>query len=275
MKIDAKIYFLIIFSSLFMFSLAAFSEEHVVAVVGNQKITLDEFNKRYSEVKSQTVNPPAKELFLEDLIRYKIGLQEAEKKNLKDDPVVSERIKQEIYKGLIERELGKSVEAIRINEEEMLAYYKKNPEIRTSHILIEIKPGATAEEKALGKKRAQEIYADVKKSKKSFEELVNLYSDDSATKPLGGDIGWQSHITLVPTYYAAADALKVGEISPIVESEFGFHIIKLTGRNTYEKANKRQIRAALFDDKRKQLFDKYFSKLRSSYKVQVNKSLLK
>src|SRR3954465_14665872 len=108
-----KIYSLLTFCGLLLvsvFSLAA--DESPLATVGEQKITLEEFNHRYAEVKAQTVNPPPKDVFLEDLIRYKIGLQEAEKKKLREDPIVAERIKQEIYKGLIEKELGKQVEAI-------------------------------------------------------------------------------------------------------------------------------------------------------------------
>src|SRR6185436_3857332 len=118
--------------------------------------------------------------FLEDLIRYKIGLQEATKRDIKDDPIVAERINQEIYKGLIEKELGKPVEAIKISEDDLKNYYSKNPEIRSSHILIEVKPTANTAEHAAAKKRAEEIYAKVKESKKSFDELVNLYSDDTA-----------------------------------------------------------------------------------------------
>jgi peptidyl-prolyl cis-trans isomerase C/peptidyl-prolyl cis-trans isomerase D len=249
----------------------AASGSEIVATIGDQNVTMDEFNKRYDEVRRQSLNPPTREAFLEDLIRYKIGLQEATKKDIKDDPVIAERINQEIYKGLIEKELGKAVEAIKISENDLKRHYAKNPEIRTSHILIEVKPHATVAQKAAARKRAEQIYKDVKSSKRSFEELVNLYSDDTATKPAGGDIGWQTRLTLVPAYYHTAERLKVGQISGIVETEFGFHIIKVTGKNTYAKANKRQIRVAVFEEKRKSIFDKYFEKLKSSYKVKVNK----
>jgi parvulin-like peptidyl-prolyl isomerase len=252
-------------SNVFSFALA----QDVIATVGDDKITTEEFSRRYEEVRKQSLNPPSRELFLEDLIRYKIGLLEANRRKIKDDPIVAERLQQELYKGLIEKDLGKVVENIKISEDDLVAHYKKNPEIRTSHILIEIKPGASANERAAGKKRADEIYSEVKASKRSFEELVNLYSDDTATKQAGGDIGWQTKITLVPAYYNTAESLKIGEVSRLVETEFGFHIIKLTGKNPYAKANKRQIRAAVFDEKRKQLFDAYFDKLKANYKVRI------
>jgi peptidyl-prolyl cis-trans isomerase C/peptidyl-prolyl cis-trans isomerase D len=143
------IYSLFIFS--FTFSSASNAEtskeEEVVAVVGAKKITLEEFNKKYSEVKSQSINPPSKQLFLEDLVRYEVGLQEASKRKLENDPVVKEHFNQELYKALVEKEIGAKVQDIKVSETEMAEWYKKNPEIRTSHILIEFKQGATEKEK--------------------------------------------------------------------------------------------------------------------------------
>lgn len=246
----------------------------VVATVGEKKITLEDFNKRYQEVKDKTLNPPSKELFLEDLVRYEIGVQEAQKKNLQNDPIVAERIRQELYKGLIEKELGDAINKIEVKEDEMKEYYKKNPEVRTSHILIEVKPGATEKERAAAKKRADEIYDEVKKSKRPFEELVNLYTDDTASKGTGGDIGFQTPLTVVPEYYRVAEKMKVGEVRGLIETKLGFHIIKLTAKNSYEQSVKQRVRAAVFDEKRKKLFDDYFAKLKSKYPVKLSKSAL-
>ena len=247
----------------------------VVAVVGSKQITVKDLSEKYDEVLKQTLNPPPKDVFLEDLIRYEMGVQEAYKRNIQDDPIVKERIRQEIYKGLIEKELGKQVSDIKVNEKEMQAYYAKNPEIRTSHILIEFRPDATADQKKASKERAQEIYEEVKHSKRPFEELVGLYTDDALSKRTGGDVGWQSSVTLVPAYYQAALAMKVGEVRGLIETQYGYHIIKVTGRHGYNDANKRQIRAAVFDEKRKILFDDYFAKLKKQYPVKVNKAAIK
>lgn len=245
-----------------------------VAVVGNKAITLDEFNKKYNEVRSQTTNPPTRAQFLEDLIRYEVGLQEAEKRKLQNDPIVQERMRQELYKALLEKDLGEKVQKTNVTEKEMQTYYKSNPEIRTSHILIEVKPGATPEQRAEAKKRAGEILAEVKKSKRPFEELVKLYTDDPFTKQTGGDAGWGNRVTWVPSYYETAMKMKVGDISNLVETPFGFHIIKVTGRRAYENANKRTIRIAVFDEKRKDTFNDYFEKLKKNYKIQTNKKLV-
>lgn len=256
-------------------SFAQTKGSEVLAIVGNKKITLDDFNKKFNEVKSQTLNPPTKSQFLEDLVRYEVGLQEAAKRNLEKDPIVIERVRQETYKALLEKDLGPRVQKIQVSDAEMKAWYKNNPEIRTSHILIEFKPESTPAQVAEAKKRATEIFDEVKKSKRPFEELVKLYSDDVYSKQAGGDAGWQTRVTVVPSYYEAALSGKVGEIKGLVETPFGFHIIKITGRRTFEDANKRQIRTAVFDEKRKQAFNDYFDKLKKSYSIKTNPSLIK
>ncbi len=266
------------FSMVIVFLLSghlAFAQgSEIVAQVGNKKITVEEFNKRYNDVRSQTVNPPTKGQFLEDLIRYEVGLQEADKKKLEKDPLVQERIRQEVYKALLEKELGNRVQKISVNESEMKSFYNKNPEIRFSHILIALKPDSNAQQKAEAMKRADEIYGEVKKSKRPFEELVKLYSDDPLSKQSGGDVGWQSRVTVVPNVYETILKMKDGEVRGVIETQYGYHIIKVTGRRGYDNANKRQLRAAVFDEKRKDMFNDYFNRLKKNYKIQTNPKLI-
>ena len=247
----------------------------VVATVGNKKITLKEFNDRYRDVLEQTVNPPTKELFLEDLVRYEVGLQEARKKKLQNDPHVRERMNQELYKALIEQALADKVEKIKVTESDMKKFYKDNPEIRTSHILTEYRPDATPKQIRAARKRAEEIYEEVKKSKRPFGELAELYSDDTITKRNKGDVGWQNRLTLTHNYYQAALRMKKGQVRGLIRTQFGFHIIKLTGRRSYAEANKRSIRMAVFDQKRKALFDNFFAQVKRKYRISINKKLLK
>ena len=258
----------------FLCVLPALAKAQVLAIAGSKTITLDYFNERYSAIKKQTINPPKPEVFLEDLIRYEIGLQEAKKIKLQNDPQVKQKINETIYRGLVEKSIGSAVEKIKITEPEMKTYYKRNPEVRTSHILIEFAPGSSEKEIATAKKRAKKIYSEVKKSKRPFEELVKLFSDDTISKNTGGDIGYQSRVTLVPTYYETAIKMKKNKVKGLIRTRYGFHIIKLTNVRPYSDANKEQIRAAVFDTKRKQVFDNFFSQLKKSYKTSVNKSIL-
>lgn len=255
---------------------ASAASAQTLATVGSKTITLEEFKKKYDEVKKASINAPSPELFLEDLIRYEVGAQEAEKQGFQNDPLVKERFRQEMYKALVEKALGEKVNAIKVTEPELKKYYAANPEMRISHILIEFKAEATPQEKAEAKKRANEILAEVKKSKREFSELVKLYSDDIGTKNMGGDLGFHTRQTIMPTIYDLIAKMKVGEISGPAETRFGFHIVKLTERHSYDDAlGKQQIRAGVFNEKRAELFHAYFKALKAKYKIDVNKGGLK
>lgn len=252
------------------------AQAQVVFSVGNTKVTVDEFKKRLADYKSSTFNPPSAEQLLEDWVRFEVGVQEAEKQKMQTDPAVKERYRQVLYNALLEKNLGKKVEQIPITEGDMKEYYKHNPEIRLSHIFIEYPVKATAEQHEVARKRAYEIYENVKKelrNKRPFEELVKLYSDDLATKDNGGDMGFQSRVT-VP-FYDTLVKMRVGDVSAPIESRQGYHIVKVTGRNSYEDADKRQVRAAVFDEKRAKIFNDYFDKLKKQYRIQVNKDAIK
>jgi parvulin-like peptidyl-prolyl isomerase len=261
-------------------SVLAFAQQKdaVVAEIGAKKITLDDFNKKYNEilniVGTSGGTAPTKPEFLEDLVRFELGLTEANKKNVAQDPIYQERIKQEMYKVLLEKELGPKAAKIQPTDAEMKEWYSKNPSIRWSNILIEVKPTANAEQRAEAKKRAQEIFAEVKVSKRPFEELVRLYSDDTMAKQIGGDVGFQSVVT-APLVYDSVRKAKVGELIGPVDTIFGFFIMKITGKATYDQANKPQIRQAVFNEKRRELMDQYFTGLKKQIPTKSNPSLLK
>lgn len=265
--------------NIILFSILSFvfsAQAQVVFSVGPTKVTLEEFKKRLAEYKTSTFNPPTPEQLLEDWVRFEVGVQEAEKQKMQNDPAVKERYRQVLYNALLEKNLGQKIEKIPINEADMKDYYRRNPEIRMSHIFIEYPVKATPEQHEIARKRAYEVYESVKKelrNKRPFEELVKLYSDDLATKDNGGDMGFQSRVT-VP-FYDHVVKLRTGEIVGPIESRQGFHIIKVTGRNSYEDADKRQIRAAVFDQKRAKIFTDYFDKLKKQYSIKVNRDAVK
>lgn len=262
--------------NILLLAAGSMASAQTLASVGKSKISLKDFKAKYKEVKQKSfVSVPTEKEFLEELVRYELGVQEAKQLKLQNSPVVKQRFEQLLYQYLLEKQLGDSINKIKVTESDMKSYYKGNPEIRTSHILIEMAPGANKTQRETAKKRALEIYNEVKSSKKPFSELVALYTDDAVTKRSGGDVGWHTKLTITPDYYNAASKLKEGAISGLVETVYGFHIIKLTGKNTYQKANKRQLRQIVFEIKRKKLFDDYFAKLRKKHAVKVNKNLLK
>ncbi|GIN84108.1 foldase protein PrsA [Heyndrickxia sporothermodurans] len=124
---------------------------------------------------------------------------------------------------------------LKITDKDIKEYYDNNikPDIKASHILV-------ADEKT-----ANEIEAKLKKGEK-FEDLAKKYSSDG-TKDKGGDLGWFNTGKMVPEFEAAAYKLKVNEISKPVKSQFGYHIIKLTGKKD---------KAPLDDKMKKEIKDK-------------------
>jgi len=268
-------YIINIFTTLIMcFSFSANAQ--VLAKIGKETITVKDFNQQYKEaIQSSTGLAPTKKQFLEDLIRFRVGLKEAQRRKLSKNPMVKKALNQELYKGLLEVTLAKQVEKIKVTEGDMRKFYSKNPEVRSSHILVRYPINASEKQIAEAKARIDKIYSDVMTKKKKWKTYTRLYSEDELNKKSGGDIGYHSVTTLHPNYYNTAKALKIGQISKPVRSVYGFHIIKLTGKNSYARADKARLKIRVFNDKRVALLNNYFSKVKKKYPISVNSNLLK
>ena len=105
------------------------------------------------------------------------------------------------------------------------AYY--NDRKRTSHILIRVDDSMDDAAKAAAREKAQGILNQIKAGTLTFEDAVAQYSDDTASAQQGGDVGFDSS-KLVAEYRQGYADLEVGQISDLVESQFGYHIIKVT-----------------------------------------------
>ncbi len=112
--------------------------------------------------------------------------------------------------------------------EQRRAQYEVAEQRQASHILIALKQGANDAEKAKARVRAEELLAQVRKSPASFADIAKKNSDDPGSAEKGGDVGLFSRGLVAKAFEDAAFAMKVSDISGPVESEFGFHIIRLT-----------------------------------------------
>jgi len=99
-------------------------------------------------------------------------------------------------------------------------------QVRASHILIALSDKAGDEEIAQAQKKAEDVLAQVKKNG-NFAELAKKYSDDPGSRDVGGDLGWFGRGEMVKEFEDAAFALKKGEISNLVRTQYGFHIIRV------------------------------------------------
>jgi peptidyl-prolyl cis-trans isomerase D len=121
---------------------------------------------------------------------------------------------------------GKDVDAE--YEREKHRYTGLEKQMHARHILIKIDQNASAQDKAASHKRADELLARVRKGE-DFAALARQYSDDTGSAKKGGDLGWNPKGRMVKPFDDAQFALKPGEISGLVESTFGLHIIKVEG----------------------------------------------
>src|SRR4030095_14455317 len=122
-----------------------------------------------------------------------------------------------------------------VNEADLKNYYEQNAlrlggqeERRASHILIAVPKGAPQADKDKAKAKATELLAAVKKAPDSFAEVAKKNSQDPGSAVNGGDLDFFSRGAMTKAFEEAAFALKKGDISGLVETEFGYHIIKLT-----------------------------------------------
>ena len=263
--------------SVCLLTLSFTAQAKTIAKVGNVSISAADFNKSYSEALSQGASLnrlPTKNEHLQDMIKFELGLIEAEKTNLKANPLVKKALELELYKGLLEINLAKSVSKIKVSKSDLKSYYKNNPFIRSSHIFIRFPKSPSATQVAEAKKRADKIYNSVITQKKPWSVQVRKFTDDTQTKTKGGDLGYHGPTSLYEGYYSTLKKLSINNISQPVRGLFGFHIIKKTGQLSYERADKNAIQLTVFNKKRYQVMDKYFQKLKSKYKVSINKDLL-
>jgi peptidyl-prolyl cis-trans isomerase C len=149
-------------------------------------------------------------------------------------------------------------------------YFKKSETVKASHILIGIDEKTSPEEK----KKAEEKAGNILKRIKAGEDFAELAKTESScpSSAQGGDLGFFGKGQMVPTFEEAAFALKPGELSKVVETQFGYHIIKLTDRKeaTEEKFDdvKEKIREFLKNQKAQKAVGDYINELKGKAKIE-------
>jgi len=133
-------------------------------------------------------------------------------------------------------------EEIRQHYEQNIKQYAKGEERQASHILITVDAAAGAEQKKTARDQAEKLLQQVKKNPASFAELAKKNSQDPGSAAKGGDLGFFPRGAMAGPFEDAVFAMKAGEISRIVETQFGLHIIRLTG-----------VKGRGFEDVRKQV----------------------
>lgn len=156
---------------------------------------------------------------------------------------------------------------ITVSDQDLQDYYKANikrytipEERRASHILIKVDPTASAADREKAKAKAEGLLAELKKNPGAFAELARKYSDDPGSAEKGGDLDFFGRGGLAAKPLEdAAFALKPGEISGLVKSDFGYHIVKLTAVRGGETRSFESVRPEIEREVKTQLAQKRFA----------------
>ena len=153
-----------------------------------------------------------------------------------------------------------------VAEADLKTYFEQNAarlagleERRASHILINADKAAPADQRDAARNKAQALLAEVQKSPNQFAEIARKNSQDTGSAVKGGDLDFFGRGAMVKPFEEAVFALKKGDISGIVETEFGFHIIRLTDIKVPEQKTFESQRAKLEVEVRGQLAQRKFA----------------
>lgn len=233
------------------------------------------------ESRARKVNVPDAEVDAQlAQMRQQFPDEQSFTKALAGQAMTIEKLKDDTRTGMqvskmLETELSPKIS---VQEKDVADFYAQNPDkftqeesVRASHILIRADAKADAATKERARQRAAEV---LKKARGGgdFAALAKEYSADGSAAQ-GGDLGYFPRGQMVPPFEKAAFALKPGEISEVVQSDFGFHVIKLTDRRPARKVPLSEvggrINQYLLEQRRQQLTDEFVSKLKSQGKVEI------
>lgn len=154
-----------------------------------------------------------------------------------------------------------------LNEADVRTYYEQNvarlssaqEQRRASHILLTVAQDASAGDKAAVRQRAEAILAEVKASPARFAEIAKAQSQDPGSAEAGGDLDFFARGAMVKPFEEVVFALEKGQISDIVETEFGFHIIQLTDIKAAPQRSFEDMRAEIEKDLKRQQAQRQFA----------------
>jgi len=162
--------------------------------------------------------------------------------------------------------------SISLSEADLKDYYTQNAarlsgneERRASHILINAAKDVPAAEREKARARAQELLAQARKAPAEFADLARKNSQDKGSAVGGGDLDFFPRGAMVKPFEDAAFALKKGDISDVVESDFGYHIIQLTDIKAPKQRSFEEVRPALEADLKTQQAQRKFAEAAEAF----------
>ena len=242
--------------------------DKVFAKVGGVEITrqtLDELIQSMPPQYAQQLQQSGDEALVEEAINQELFLLDAQDKQLENSPLYQaemKRLQKQLLRGVA---INSVLENVVASEDEIQAYYDqhqheflKEEEISASHILVEDEATAKDVKRRLDE---GEVFGDLAR------EVSSCPSKDN-----GGNLGHFTRGRMVPEFEEAAFGLAVDEISEPVETQFGYHIIKLDHRHEARKLDfaevKDQIGQNLRNVKQQEAYTEYLEELKAKYPVE-------
>ena len=159
-----------------------------------------------------------------------------------------------------------------VSDSDVQSFYEQNKKAysvdeqrRASHILISVKKDASEAEKSKAKTKAETLLSELRKNPTSFAKLAKENSQDPGSAERGGDLDFFSKGMMVKPFEDAAYKLKVGDVSDVVQSDFGFHIIQLTAVKPAASKALDEVRSQIVADIQKQKAAKAYKDAAESF----------
>jgi len=230
---------------------------------------LDRLNRRSRQALQ---DPDRLKQFVENHVLARLIYGEGQKLGYDKDPEVERQVN-DLRRRLVIQKVMQSHQSTPVSDEEVKAYYDAHPEefttdrVKASHILV--KDEATA----------KDIKAKLDADPSKFEEIAKEQSIDKSNASKGGDLGYFGRGRMVKEFEDAAFALdKDGQVSDIVQTRFGYHIIKRTGRENgapkpFDEV-KSQIRVRLINEKRRTQTEDFLQQLKKNANLTIDEKAL-
>ncbi len=249
----------------------------VIATYAGKQFTTEDFKREVERLpprsRAQLTTPERKRQFVDNYILNEILSEQGRTKGYDRDPDIVRQVDDLRQRLVVQRVMRDYQEAPVLSDEDIKKYYDQNQrlfsgaQIHAAHILVK--------DEGLAKQLKAQLDADPSK----FEELAKANSADTATAARGGDLGFFGQGRMVAEFERTAFALaNPGDISAIVQTPFGYHIIKLIehkdGPNKPFEEMKERIRVALTNQRRQELVAQRFDKVKADAKVTVDEAVL-
>jgi parvulin-like peptidyl-prolyl isomerase len=250
------------------------ARKQILEQIINEELLAEEARRQELPVTPEALNTRIKE------IQARFPSEEAFNQTLRSRGLTLDEFKADMEEGLmIQQLIQKEVFAkVSVSRQELESFFQKHRDdymegsVHVRHILITVAPDASPEDDAKARDRAKTVLAKARKGD-DFAQLAQQYSEDPS-KDKGGDLGDLARGQTVKPFEDVAFSLKPGEISDLVRTTFGYHIIKVeeiktAKRPSFEEAEDR-VREDLMQEKATAQYLKYVKALQKKAKITVN-----